>query len=764
MIRLLQYNNNGEFSLTTFFADKIPQKYAILSHTWEAEEVTFEDLQVGTDTRKASYNKIRFCGEQAKRDGLQYFWVDTCCIDKSNSTELAEAINSMFRWYRGATRCYVYLSDVSRPPFATDDKSHEAFRESALSDFSVTERMSWATSRATTCKEDMAYSLLGIFDVNMPLIYGEGEVKALKRLREEIEKASKGIKREDFSVAFSLSNVSDIEPFVAREEELLEMHRTLSGDGSRRTVILHGLGGIGKTQLSVAYAKRHKDSYSAIFWLNIKDEDSLKQSFAKVARQISREHPSASRLSNVDTSENLDEVVDAVKAWLSLPHNTRWLMIYDNYDNPKVTDNMDPAAVDIQKFLSESYQGSVIITTRSSLVKIGHRIQITKLENLQDSLEILSNASNRKGLIKDPDAVRLAKELDGLPLALATAGAYLDQTAISLPDYLRLYKESWTRLKETSPQLSSYEDRTLYSTWQISFDYVKQRNPLSAKLLRLWAYFDSQDLWFELLRHSGSEDPEWIQELTEDELNFHDAVRALSNHGLVEVAMSSQEWIESKGYSIHGCVHSWTIHALNQEWDSDLGRLAVKFVGAHVPGEEDVRPWLTHRRLLQHAARCSYMVVNGLVADDGMAWAYHNLGNLYADQGKLEAAEQMYERALAGYEKALGADNATTYIPALNTIWCLGSLLEDKHDFANARIMYSKALVGFDKVIGPDHPNSRSLRDRLRVLDERMDNKALPGIKSHEQSSERPSHLGAKGTSQESKRNKLLKKIRFRFR
>lgn len=125
MIRLLQYNNNGEFSLTTFFADKIPQKYAILSHTWEAEEVTFEDLQVGTDTRKASYNKIRFCGEQAKRDGLQYFWVDTCCIDKSNSTELAEAINSMFRWYRGATRCYVYLSDVSRPPFATDDKSHE---------------------------------------------------------------------------------------------------------------------------------------------------------------------------------------------------------------------------------------------------------------------------------------------------------------------------------------------------------------------------------------------------------------------------------------------------------------------------------------------------------------------------------------------------------------------------------------------------------------------------------------------------------------
>jgi ATP/maltotriose-dependent transcriptional regulator MalT len=110
---------------------------------------------------------------------------------------------------------------------------------------------------------------------------------------------------------------------VARKEELVEMHRALSGDGSRRIAVLHGLGGIGKTQLSVAYAKRHKDSYSAIFWLNIKNEDSLKQSFAKIAKQISREYPFAGQLSNVDTNENLDKVVDSVKAWLSLPNNTR---------------------------------------------------------------------------------------------------------------------------------------------------------------------------------------------------------------------------------------------------------------------------------------------------------------------------------------------------------------------------------------------------------------------------------------------------------
>jgi hypothetical protein len=217
-----------------------------------------------------------------------------------------------------------------------------------------------------------------------------------------------GTNREDFSVTFSLSDVSEIEHFVAREEELAEMHRTLRGDGSRRTVVLHGLGGIGKTQLTVAYAKRHKDNYSAIFWLNSKDKDSLKEGFVKAAKRILREHPSVSRLSSVDIKYNVDEVIDAVKMWLDLPNNTRWLMIYDNYNNPKLPGNKDPSAVDISEFLPESSQGSVIITTRSSQIgKIGHPVEIRKLEDVHDSLEILLNASGRKGLINGKNFIDL---------------------------------------------------------------------------------------------------------------------------------------------------------------------------------------------------------------------------------------------------------------------------------------------------------------------------------------------------------------------
>jgi len=251
-MRLLERNDRGELSLTKDFGENDIPQYAILSHTWGAdtEEVTFRDLVDGTGEKKVGYDKIRLCGEQARRDGLLYFWVDTCCIDKSNSNELSEAINSMFRWYRNAVQCYVYLPDVPKPHFDAGDKSDQlhwlpefqrsrwftrgwtlqeliaptsvefysegweklgsktsleqyirditgipvkSLRGGSLSDFSVTERMLWGDTRETTRSEDKAYSLLGIFDVYMPLIYGEGRENAMNRLREEIAKNTKGM-------------------------------------------------------------------------------------------------------------------------------------------------------------------------------------------------------------------------------------------------------------------------------------------------------------------------------------------------------------------------------------------------------------------------------------------------------------------------------------------------------------------------------------------------------------------------------------------
>ncbi|KAF1932631.1 uncharacterized protein M421DRAFT_245367 [Didymella exigua CBS 183.55] len=111
---LLQQDTNGDLTLSEFFGKKIPP-YAILLHTWIAthEEVIFKEIVKGRGKAKSGYRKLHFTTKQAVKDGLRYFWVDTCCIDEASSTELQEAINSMFRWYQRSKRCYAYLSDVS---------------------------------------------------------------------------------------------------------------------------------------------------------------------------------------------------------------------------------------------------------------------------------------------------------------------------------------------------------------------------------------------------------------------------------------------------------------------------------------------------------------------------------------------------------------------------------------------------------------------------------------------------------------------------
>ena len=247
-MRLLALDENGQFSLTKDLIHHIPP-YAILSHTWgdDDEEVSFRDLVKDSGKAKSGttgYRKILFCGEQAKNDGLEYFWVDSCCIDKSSSTELQEAINSMFHWYQNATKCYVYLSDISinkhsksseypwesafcqsrwftrgwtlqelLAPISVEFFSQEGIRlgdkkslelqiqqitgipiqvlqGDPLSQISIDKRVAWIANRETTKEEDIAYSLFGIFDIHMPLLYGERAIKALRRLAEEIEKSS----------------------------------------------------------------------------------------------------------------------------------------------------------------------------------------------------------------------------------------------------------------------------------------------------------------------------------------------------------------------------------------------------------------------------------------------------------------------------------------------------------------------------------------------------------------------------------------------
>ncbi|KAF6819886.1 het domain-containing protein [Colletotrichum plurivorum] len=258
--------NTSKLELTEFLLG-VPS-YAILSHTWFEDEVLFQDITGTRGTKapnaKAGWGKVRAACELARTLGYEWIWIDTCCIDKSSSAELSEAINSMFRWYSNAAICIAYLADVPlrtakvSDAFVTDSRwftrgwtlqellapadldfysadwarlgSRAHFAAAieertqidagflkvpsiSLSAASVAERMCWASGRQTTRVEDRAYSLLGIFGVNMPLIYGEGD-RAFRRLQEEILR-----KIDDDSIfAWGTAPVERVPPVLSRLE------------------------------------------------------------------------------------------------------------------------------------------------------------------------------------------------------------------------------------------------------------------------------------------------------------------------------------------------------------------------------------------------------------------------------------------------------------------------------------------------------------------------------------------------------------------
>jgi len=237
-------------------------KYAILSHRWLDGEVLLHEVSTKAGRSKAGYEKIKKCGQIALEDGIDYIRVDTCCIDKSSSAELSEAINSMALWYANAAVCYAYLADVALPGTHTEEHAQQAFElkqsarfnrgwtlqelifpkrllfyaqdwsyiasrgeisklisiitgissellaatypQTEIDHFSTAKRMSWAAKRVTTRPEDLAYCLMGLFRVNIPLLYGEGSWKAFRRLQEAI------IQKSDDHSLLAWLNVEDL--------------------------------------------------------------------------------------------------------------------------------------------------------------------------------------------------------------------------------------------------------------------------------------------------------------------------------------------------------------------------------------------------------------------------------------------------------------------------------------------------------------------------------------------------------------------------
>ncbi|KAL8993511.1 MAG: hypothetical protein Q9188_007312 [Gyalolechia gomerana] len=495
------------------------------------------------------------------------------------------------------------------------------------------------------------------------------------RILEELSKLSVTPVASSNSYGVCLGRAPQVaaDAFIGRTSELQQLRDWLSPKsqpGGQRIISIAGMGGMGKTQLSLAHVRDCTDYYSSVFWVNAKDETSLRQSMAALSVIVFPESANPVAASTDDEKVK----VDKVRRWLSDSQNDRWLLIFDNYDDPRLPGMDSFTGYDIRTYFPSRAQGSILITTRSRRLLFAKQLLLKKLEGIEQSLAVLAARSGR-AVDGDASATKLALRLDGLPLALATAGAYLNQSADSFDDYLELYNNSWSDLSQHSRGPVDYEERTLYSTWNVSFQQVRSQDPVAAELLKLVAYLDNQDLWYGLFQQELNDAPAWWVEMTKSRVRFNQAISTLHGYSLLEVG--------DGGYSLHTCEHDWTLEYLNHEFDQEKCRIAVHCVAANVSGESEAEYWVKNRRVLPHARRLQHFRITaavgwaGIESDDLFWFAY-----LYEQNDLNLEAEKMYRRALDGYRKVWGPNHpsmlrTTNNLRLLNAVQAEHMKVED---------------------------------------------------------------------------------------
>ncbi|KAI4853705.1 purine and uridine phosphorylase [Aureobasidium sp. EXF-8845] len=509
---------------------------------------------------------------------------------------------------------------------------------------------------------------------------------------QEIEKLGPAKKH---TIPFSLKGVPAIDHFVQRVSDMQRLEEYFFPQKSdltrRKMFVVHGLGGIGKTQLCIEFVRRYQDKYSAVFWLDGSSEDALQRSFVDIiARLPADEVPLGLVHAAEEAGPDQRLIVQGVLDWLSLPSNRQWLVVIDNADRDHETKVRDPLAYDVKQYLPAVDHGNVLVTSRLSTLTVPRNsLRITEVDRDQGRA-ILEAIGGDTMLAQDERSVNaLLERLSGLPLALTQAAAYIGQTAVSIVQYLEYYDSMWNDMTEQQDEypLQEYAQRSVLTTWKISYEQVKSQSEEVSNLLQLWSFLYAGDLW----------------------LKFDRALSLLIKYSLVEGKA------ETASYAIHSVLHSWCRYLGESEAEREsFWKLAVYIVEGMVPSESTEEYWLLQRRLLPHGQT----ILHGMRSKTRAAtavnetWIYENLAGMFADQDRYKEAEELYERSLAGKEKALGPEHTFS----LDTVHNLGNLYLDQGRHAEAEAMYKRALAGKEKALGPEHTSTLRTVNNLGIL------------------------------------------------
>jgi len=485
--------------------------------------------------------------------------------------------------------------------------------------------------------------------------------------------------------------------FTGREEILTQLHAELHTKGTVAITQAHalcGLGGIGKTQIVLEFAYRHRDEYRAVLWVKSDTRENLLSDFLSLATLL-----------NLPEQHAKDQAVTiaAIQRWMQ--QQMMWLLIFDNADDLTF----------VRNFIAPGARGHMLLTTRAqALGRLAHRIDVEIMGPEAGALFLLRRAG-LLGLdaslddvpVEERDlAFQLVRELGGLPLALDQAGAYMEETPSSLVGYLDVYRQERFVLLTRRGGLIEDHPESVATTLSLSFEAVERMNPAATDLLRLCAFLDPDAIPEELLSMGAAAlGPVLVTDAT-DPLRLNQAIEVLWRYSLLRRHTSS------KMLSLHRLVQV----VLKATMSAELQRTWVeRAIGAlHLAFPSYVEPacWEVCQRLLSQIQQCSQLIEQWNMRSAEAAALLHQAAYYLGERGGYAEAEALYRQALGIRMECLGPDHLETAQSGYN----LARLSADQGRYPESEQFYLTALATRERALGSEHPAIAQCLNSLALL------------------------------------------------
>lgn len=524
--------------------------------------------------------------------------------------------------------------------------------------------------------------------------------------------------------------------FTGREHILMGLHPLLRAGKKAafvQTQAISGLGGIGKTQTAIEFAYRYREHYSAVLWARGETRSTLMSDLTAIAYLLDLPEKN---------EQQQERIVQATRRWLQTSKN--WLLILDNVEDLSLVEEVLPA----------EYSGHVLLTTRAqSTGTFAQRVDLEQMEPEEGALFLLRRAkliapdAPLEALDAAVEAQKISQVLDGLPLALDQAGAYIEETGCGLADYLERYQQRRAALLSRRGLLGTDHPESVDTTLSLAFERVKRANPAAAELLRFCAFLDPDAIPEEILTEGASELGPILGPVAADQVALDAALADLRHYSLL------RRNPDSRTLTLHRLVQAVLKEHMNEQEQQQLVERCVKIVIRAFPSEIfavwqrgqcvlaqaqtcvelikqynlclqeaaqllDKTGWYLLERalygqaesLLQQALALKEQIAGPMHAET--ASTLNNLAILHFYQGRYEQAEPLFQRALAIREQALGAEHPMT----ANTFDSLGVLYTNQGRYAQAELLLLKALSVEEKLLGAEHPDTTATLNNLALL------------------------------------------------